>query len=77
LQALIVERTQSSIAPGRSRRRRWSKAQTDSDRIQYAFRRALSVHHADERKELLALLDKEKQRIAKAGESARTGHGQK
>ena len=38
---------------------------TDSDRIQYAFRRALSrPPTAEERKELLALLDKEKQRIA-------------
>src|SRR5207244_2918472 len=38
---------------------------TDSDRIQYAFRRALSrPPTADERKDLLALLDKEKHRIA-------------
>ena len=38
---------------------------TDADRVNYAFRRALSrPPNADERKELLALLDKEKQRIA-------------
>ncbi|PYL01358.1 MAG: hypothetical protein DME19_01940 [Verrucomicrobia bacterium] len=38
---------------------------SDADRVQYAFRRALSrPPNADERKELLALLDKEKQRIA-------------
>ena len=38
---------------------------TDADRINYAFRRALSRQpSSEERKELLALLDKEKQRIA-------------
>jgi len=38
---------------------------TDAERVNYAFRRALSrPPNADERKELLALLDKEKQRIA-------------
>ena len=38
---------------------------TDADRVNYAFRRALSrPPNADERKELLALLDKEKLRIA-------------
>jgi hypothetical protein len=38
---------------------------TDADRITYAFRRALSRQpNPDERNELLALLDKEKQRIA-------------
>jgi hypothetical protein len=38
---------------------------TDADRVSYAFRRALSRQpSADEKKELLALLNKEKQRIA-------------
>jgi len=38
---------------------------TDADRVQYAFRRALSrPPTAEEQKELLALLEKEKQRIA-------------
>jgi len=38
---------------------------TDADRINYAFRRALSrAPTADERRELLTLLDKEKKRIA-------------
>jgi len=38
---------------------------TDADRVTYAFRRALSRQpSADEKNELLALLDKEKQRIA-------------
>ncbi len=38
---------------------------TDADRVTYAFRRALSrPPNTDERNELLALLDKEKQRIA-------------
>src|SRR5207237_10320690 len=38
---------------------------TDADRVNYAFRRALSrPPNADERKDLLALLDKEKKHIA-------------
>ena len=38
---------------------------TDADRVAYAFRRALSrLPNSDERKDLLALLDKEKRRLA-------------